>query len=615
MNDEGEHIIEEYLILVREKLPDSIAEDVISELRSYMQESARDQGEGEITVQSAKKVVAQFGAPGEVADEYKYSMFPESIPEDTIPTEVAQEPSQITQQELSQQLQRRLTPISHEDPTVSYLSFFLRTSVQLWIWTLIASLLTLIVGPIVVPIWSILIPISQAALLTIVLFFHSNNLRWNKTILWRRNYREWSALQNVVTLPENSIPEAGVNVLRLDSLISFIGIMLFLIAALFGNSPFFLLFSGVPVCALLGARIYYRLVTFRDDKDPIRNSRKQFIINLALLVGLNASVFWMFYSPLYYWSILTNLSLFLLPFIVGYGSVVLFNIVTGTQNLWWKTEEVPKSSPVREKEIPRKDQQDLLARLPSTMGRLYGKMVGWIFIYNLPQILVSFDRASFDFVSSEFNNWIVFLISEIALVGFLIAFYFSCRRFIIKRLNSRTIFGQRTRGEAIVDTLISTVFLFVILAFILTNGFNNIITSSIIVYQAHLGTRWSIILVTMEITAYPLGAIALIIRIIGDFHEFKPAWKKRAIGLVEQSGVLLVLAITALMGVEYLKVIGYYHWFGNFTLLYAMLIPLIIFLAFQIGSSSSKGKMMKENSQKKKGNSINSRDVYSSIAN
>ncbi|MDH4213635.1 MAG: hypothetical protein OEV85_06910 [Candidatus Thorarchaeota archaeon] len=616
MNDEGERVIEEYLLLVREKLPDSIADDVISELRSYMHESARDQGEGEITVQSAKKVVAQFGAPGEVADEYKYSMLPETIPDETVQPEIIRESQELVQHEPLQQAQPQLTPISQEDPTVSYFSFFLTTSVQSWIWILIASMLTFVVGPLGEPLWTLLIPICQAALVTCVLFFHSNNLKWNKIILWRRAYREWSALQNFVTLPENSIPEAGINVLRLDSLISFIGIVLFLIATLMGNSPFFIMFCGVPVCLLLGARIYYRLVTFRDDKDPIRNSRKQFIINLALLVGLNASVFWISYSSMYYyWSILSNLSPFLLPFIVGYGSVVLFNVVTGTQNLWWKTQDEPKTSSVREKEILREDKAELLACLPNTMGRLYLKIIGWIVVFNLPQIYVSFDHSSFDFVSSEFYNWISFLIVEIAVTGLLIVFYFPYRRFVINRLDSRSIFGRRTRIEATIDTLICSIFLVMILGFLLNNGIYNIVTYSIIDYQRHLGTRWSLILATMQIGAYPIGAIALITRIIGNIHEFRAVWKRRAISLVEQSGVLLFLAITAFAGVEYLRVIVYHHWFGGFIMMSAMIMPLIIFLAFQIGSSSLKGKMMKKHNHDKKGNSVKSRDVYSSIAN
>ena len=82
MIGEPDQVIEEYLALVKEHLPESISEDVITELRTYMLETARDLGAGEVTLQSAKKVVAQFGAPSEVAEEYKYSMLPDSIPDE-----------------------------------------------------------------------------------------------------------------------------------------------------------------------------------------------------------------------------------------------------------------------------------------------------------------------------------------------------------------------------------------------------------------------------------------------------------------------------------------------------------------------------------------------------
>ncbi|PNX51323.1 MAG: hypothetical protein BV458_11675, partial [Thermoplasmata archaeon M9B2D] len=613
MSEDGETIIEEYLTLVREKLPDSIADDVISELRSYMHESARDQGDGEITIQSAKKVVAQFGAPGEVADEYKYSMFPETIPEEIAPSEIIQEQQKIIQEEPMQQVQQepvQLTPISKENPTVGYFSFFLTTSVQAWIWILVASLVTTVTGPIWFPSWSMIVPISQAILVTLVLYFLSLSLKWRKTLLWRRAFREWSSLQNFVTLPENSIPELGSNIMVLDILASLMGIGFFLLSET--ATPylsFFLVSSVIPVCILLMARIFYRVKSLRSDQDPIRYSRKQFAINISLLIALNTSIFWLFNSWEYPGSYLIFWSPLLVPFILVYGSVVLFNVVTGTQNLWWKTEEQTKASPTTQKEFTGEEKEQLLSRLPRNMWKLYGKMTGWIVVYNLPLIYVSFDHASFHFVSGAFYNWIGYLVAEIGLVGLLVASYFLYRRFFIKRLDSRNIFGQRTRGEAIIDSLIGSGFLAMILMFIFTWGFYNIAHTSIINYQRHLGVRWSIILATMEIAAYPLGAVALIFRITGNIHEFRPALKKRATSLVELSGVLLILALTALLGVQYLKWIADSGWYGFYEIPYMIFLPILIFLAFQVASSSLKGKMLKKSNPDKRGNSVNSRDI------
>ena len=42
VSDDPSIIINEYLELIREKLPESIADDVITELETYMLETARD---------------------------------------------------------------------------------------------------------------------------------------------------------------------------------------------------------------------------------------------------------------------------------------------------------------------------------------------------------------------------------------------------------------------------------------------------------------------------------------------------------------------------------------------------------------------------------------------
>jgi hypothetical protein len=616
MNNEGESVIEEYLILVREKLPEAIADDVISELRSYMHESAREKGDGEITVQSAKKVVAQFGAPGEVADEYRYSMLPETIPEETIPKDTMQEMQHVIQQEPIKETKPVLTPIPQEDPSVSYRSFFLTTSFQSIIWITIISLLTLIVGPIGFPGWTLLIPISQVGLVISALFLQSVILRWNKTILWRRAYREWSAFQNYVTLPENSVPEMGRNIMKLDALASLLGIILFTSALLLSAIIVFL-FWGIPICLLLGARIYYRAVTFREDKDPIRNSRKQFVINVALLVVLNASLFWIFNWWGYWSNALWSWGLLLLPFIVGYGSVLLMNIVTGAQNLWWKTQDEPKETLTKMQKVPAENKARLLAGLRENMGGLYARAAVWILVYNLPQIYISFDMppVGYWYSHSEVLNWIILLPLEATIAGVMLVSYFAYRRFLIKKLDSSTIFGSRTRMEAFVDSLVSSFFFVIIIPLIFANILNNNIENEILFNQRNLGVRWGIILTVMQIIGLPLAAIGLFVRIIGDIHDFRPKWKKRAVGLIEQSGVLLVLAIAVFSGSEFLQYLSIYHWYSNFMMGYLIFLPLVLVLSFQIGISSLKGKILNGNCESPGGKLVKSNNMYSSIAN
>ncbi|MCK5239764.1 MAG: hypothetical protein KAR33_09470, partial [Candidatus Thorarchaeota archaeon] len=74
MTEKALGIIEDYLQLVRRHLPNSIAEDILDELRDYMVEAATEEGGGTLSPESAKRTVARFGAPSEVAEEYRESM-------------------------------------------------------------------------------------------------------------------------------------------------------------------------------------------------------------------------------------------------------------------------------------------------------------------------------------------------------------------------------------------------------------------------------------------------------------------------------------------------------------------------------------------------------------
>ena len=74
MSDEALGVIDNYLGLVRSHLPETIADEVINEMRSYIIDTAQELGQGRLTIRSAKRAVARFGAPSEVASEYASSM-------------------------------------------------------------------------------------------------------------------------------------------------------------------------------------------------------------------------------------------------------------------------------------------------------------------------------------------------------------------------------------------------------------------------------------------------------------------------------------------------------------------------------------------------------------
>ncbi len=74
MTERGMKLIDEYIELVKKRLPVSIADDVGFELKSYLEAAALDFGNGKLSEDGAKRAIAEFGAPADVASEYTESL-------------------------------------------------------------------------------------------------------------------------------------------------------------------------------------------------------------------------------------------------------------------------------------------------------------------------------------------------------------------------------------------------------------------------------------------------------------------------------------------------------------------------------------------------------------
>ncbi|TFG99740.1 hypothetical protein E4H12_01705, partial [Candidatus Thorarchaeota archaeon] len=372
MNEDPTRIIEEYLTLVREKLPDSIAEDVVSELELYMLETARDQGvDGQITFESAKKVVAQFGAPGEVADEYRFSMLPESIPEEDIPKEIAQEPIASEQQVSKDEPIIRKVGV---DPTVSHISFFNKSVFLSIMWATIITAATTLIGPIWTTIWYLILIVGQVLIVVGILFVRYLDLKRNNVILWKRSYPDWSKLQIFVTLPENGLPSYGKKRIFFDIIVSFIGLLSLTPMIFFGNNPWFIVFIGIPATVLFIARILISVRKLNDERNPCEKARLEFGINLSLLTILDSSFFWLFGYHYYDFNQFSGISTFLIVvFVLLGGAFLLLEVLMEAQNLWWKTEKKVSEEQKSRKVAIRKD-------ILRNGGILLVKLIGWIMI-------------------------------------------------------------------------------------------------------------------------------------------------------------------------------------------------------------------------------------------
>ena len=131
MKDDPMTIIEEYLILVRSHLPGEIAEEIISELRSYIVEAAQEIGQGTITTQSAKMAVSRHGTPSVVAEEYRSSMLLESFE--------AEETHEAKQQRL-------IIPLLKEVKRYEYL-----TLVRFLLWSVLFAMVVFLVSIVASP--------------------------------------------------------------------------------------------------------------------------------------------------------------------------------------------------------------------------------------------------------------------------------------------------------------------------------------------------------------------------------------------------------------------------------------------------------------------------------
>ena len=66
--------IDDYLKLVQSHLPNEIADEIIHEIRTYLVEMAQELGHGQVSIESARRSIARFGAPSEIAQEYSRSI-------------------------------------------------------------------------------------------------------------------------------------------------------------------------------------------------------------------------------------------------------------------------------------------------------------------------------------------------------------------------------------------------------------------------------------------------------------------------------------------------------------------------------------------------------------
>ncbi|MGY5878694.1 MAG: hypothetical protein RTV31_00530 [Candidatus Thorarchaeota archaeon] len=621
MSDNPAGIINEYLTLVREKLPETIADDVITELETYMLETARDLGDdGQITVESAKKVVSQFGAPGEVADEYRFSMLPETIPEQDIPLEIKQE---AVEELKIVEPEEQVPKVQGVDPTTSYSMFFIKSLLLTIFWASLVSIIPFMF----VPYWAlglqlifIIIPVLCVTVFLLVQTFY---LMGKKTILWKRSYPDWTIFQTLVTLPENSIPEAGANLTRLDVVVSLIGVLIFAPTILQWNHPIGYMI-GIPAAILFITRIKIANRKLDEDKDPYEISRLEFGVNLSLLVLLESSIYWLFtmHSPWSWYPILYFVGPFIITFVILFGPVLLFQLLVGAQNLWWKTEDQPaqiesestEDSTEEEDSIKHEVKKGFLSKGLSMFIGITSRLLLFISLPFLLRLLLQPNIAYSNWEPLPSFVFIVVLIAGIVAIGYCIG-----RGLMIHFFNSSTFIGTRTRLEAIIDLGISWFILASLAAF--TTSLHSIDILHYLMLNAseifEVSYTLGSLVVGLQVTAILLAFTGLPVRIIGNILEFWSERKLIAAMRIQDSSIILFAALALFATSDYFG----YIVTGNAILIiffFTMYFLIAGYLAYQMVASGMKIKEITEQKERvisEKSQRVHSMNNNTSITN
>ncbi len=614
-------IIEEYLELIREELPESIADDVITELETYMLEAARDLGDNnEITLESAKKVVAQFGAPGEVADEYRYSMLPETIPEEDIPTEILKETGEGDKKQQILEPEKKSTRVLGVDPTTKYSTFFFKSFALTVMWAGIVFVLTFMSGPMWLPLWFTYWPLIfisiEVTFVTIILLARSLYLKRKKVILWKRSYPDWSILQILVTLPENAVKDIGSKLKHLDIAASFVGVLLCIPMLLVWNHPWFILL-GIPAIILLILRLKIIVRKLDKEKDPYEKSRLEFGINFSLLVVLDSSINWLFNMTLPWNMLIWFVTPLLAIFIPLFGTVLLLQVLTGAQNLWWKTDNGEIQDDSESVKAIRLRKEAIKKDMVRNGALMIAKMTGWLIIFNLIIVYGSGVIPPLYLSNLIFTNLMLLFFGSVMLVGFLVTLYFLFRNFRIGYLNSSTLIGRRTRLEAVIDLFLSSILVvpFTVVTSMRYSSYS--LEGTLLYYYEVFGIEFGRMVIGIELISVLLVIIAFAIRIIGNILEFKSEYKISAAKRIEESGLLILVAISFIVGGEFIK---YFvtHDPGSIYTYYFIYLAIVIFVAFQVLSSGMKVKEMTNAPVQKKTNerkNINELNNHAKIAN
>ena len=524
MSEDPLMTIEAYLGHVREHLPESMADEVVAELRGYMIEMTEALSDGALTSTSAKKVVARFGAPSELAKEYVLSS-----------SDSTESDMEVSQQELEEDMQEQRRELSPAGYAGTFLKFIIITVLWLVIcWTTITPLAYWWAASPAIFAPTVQLGAVTTAITALLLRSKSRGLQLRSVM-----FRNWSGLQKLVTFPENLALEIYNAKVLVD--IGLTILITFGLVVLSGYSYFGLV---IPTVVFLIGHLVFAVRRF-GNSDPVSFIRGEYVVNIGLLLSLNWLIAWGFYP----WS--SNLvSPFLVWILLGYSTLILYQIVIRTQDLWWEVAGFPDEK----SQGPSPDaKRKLLIRTKRTALRSIGG-IGVTF----SAIIVT--GLLFPILTGTGIDWyiwntrvaplvVITSLFAITSVG-LASLYFGVRYYLVRSRGRTSVFGKRTRVEAAIDLLVTgTVFTIVMSSLGYWAGR---LVSDVLGLSSGANPLVRLVLSTAIMAWVPFLFIAIVARIAADFGDLRESGGVFAREAMAFSGNLFLVEAALMTGIYFM---------------------------------------------------------------
>ena len=431
MNEDPLVTIDAYLNHVREHLHEEKADEIISELRGYMIEMAEALSNGPMTSTSAKKVVARFGAPSELAKEYVIDS------------------SESDMEDYEQEFEEGLQEEEMEISPISYVATFFKFASITAFWLVICWLSVTPLGYWWFYSWTIVAPLLQFVFVATA--FTALLLKSKNKQIQLRNvtFGTWSGIQKQATFPENLAMDIRGTKALVDIGFTISAIFGFVVYSRWGFSNFSMVYLG-PTILFLIAHLVFAARRF-GPAYPISFIKWEYAVNVMLLLLLN----WVVTFGSYAWSYHSE-NMFIAWISIGYSSLILYQIVIRMQDLWRETIIRPSSYSERSAISPAA-KQVLLNRTKSTALRTIGGMVATFLaiLVTLPLTLLLAQHGISGSLWNTHGILIVLFASFAALVSVgCTSVYFVVRYYLVRSRGNSSVFGKRTRAEAALDLVV-----------------------------------------------------------------------------------------------------------------------------------------------------------------